>query len=88
VACNVAELAQVEALATHARQTFGGFDVWINNAGMPTPYGPTVHVPGTAFVATTQTNILGTYFGSIVAMRAFLPRHRETDQYPRPWRHR
>jgi len=71
--CDVSDLAQVEALAAHAVETFGGFDVWINNAGYAAPYGPTAHVPPQLFMRSVQTNIVGTYHGSIVALAAFLP---------------
>jgi len=71
--CDVSDLAQVEALAVHAAGTFGRFDVWINNAGYAAPYGPTAHVPPQLFMRSVQTNIVGTYHGSIVALRAFLP---------------
>lgn len=72
--CDVSELGQVEALAAHAVTKFGRFDIWVNNAGMASPWGPTVHVPPEAFLQTTRTNILGVYYGSIVAMRHFLPK--------------
>jgi glucose 1-dehydrogenase len=71
--CDVCDLAQVEALAAHAVETFGRFDVWVNNAGFVGPYGPTAHVPPQLFMRSVQTNIVGTYQGSIVALRAFLP---------------
>jgi NAD(P)-dependent dehydrogenase (short-subunit alcohol dehydrogenase family) len=74
--CDVSDLAQVEALAAHAVETFGRFDVWINNAGYAAPYGPTAHVPPQLFMRSVQTNIVGTYHGSIVALRAFLPQRR------------
>lgn len=73
IACDVGDLAQVEALADHAVAAFGGFDVWINNAGYAAPYGPTMHLPAAAFLRTVQTNVIGTYYGSLVALRAFLP---------------
>jgi glucose 1-dehydrogenase len=73
VPCDVSDLAQVEALAAHAVETFGRFDVWVNNAGFVGPYGPTAHVPPQLFMRSVQTNIVGTYQGSIVALRAFLP---------------
>jgi NAD(P)-dependent dehydrogenase (short-subunit alcohol dehydrogenase family) len=72
--CDVADLQQVQALSDHAIEAFGRFDVWVNNAAISPPYGPTVHVNPEAFVAATQTNILGTYCGSLVAMRHFLGR--------------
>jgi NAD(P)-dependent dehydrogenase (short-subunit alcohol dehydrogenase family) len=39
------------------------------------PYGPTIHVLPQAFIQATQTNVLGTYYGSVAALRHFLPRH-------------
>jgi glucose 1-dehydrogenase len=74
--CDVTELAQVEALAAHATESFGRFDVWVNNAGYSAPYGPTAHVPPQLFLRSIQTNIIGSYHGSIVALRAFLPQER------------
>jgi glucose 1-dehydrogenase len=73
IPCDVSDLAQVEALAAHSVDTFGRFDVWINNAGYAAPFGPTAHVPPQLFMRSVQTNIVGTYHGSIVALRAFLP---------------
>jgi NAD(P)-dependent dehydrogenase (short-subunit alcohol dehydrogenase family) len=73
IACDTSDMKQVEALAEHAVKTFGRFDVWVNNAGISPTYGPTAHVQPEAFVKTTQTNILGTYYGSMIALRHFLP---------------
>lgn len=75
-ACDVGDLDQVRALAAHAVATFGGIDVWINNAGLSAPYGPTAAVPPARFIAATQTNVFGTYNGSIVALEHMLPRRR------------
>ena len=72
LACDVADIAQVEALAQHAIQTFGRMDIWVNNAGLSAPYGPTVHIPRRDFMTVINTNIIGTYNGSIIAMRHFL----------------
>jgi NAD(P)-dependent dehydrogenase (short-subunit alcohol dehydrogenase family) len=52
----------------------GRVDVCINNAGLSAPYGPTAHVPIDLFEAAVKTNVLGTYHGSVVALRYFLPR--------------
>lgn len=76
IACEVSDLAQVEALAEHAVRTFGRFDVWINNAGYAPPFGPTMHIAPPAFMRSVQTNIIGTYHGSLVALRKFLPEGR------------
>jgi glucose 1-dehydrogenase len=73
ITCDVGEREQVKALAEHASSTFGHFDIWVNNAGMTPPYGPTIHINPEDFVRVIKTNILGVYFGSIYAMRHFLP---------------
>jgi glucose 1-dehydrogenase len=72
-ACDVSDMQQVEALAQHAIQTFGKIDIWVNNAGLSAPYGPSVHIPSADFLAVINTNIIGTYNGSVVAMKYFLP---------------
>ena len=73
-ACDVALFDQVGALADFAIKRFGGFEIWINNAGLSAPYGPTAHVPVETFRAVLNTKILGTYHGSQVALAHFLPR--------------
>jgi glucose 1-dehydrogenase len=72
LAVDVGSQEQVEALAEHAVQTFGRIDIWVNNAGIGAPYGPTVQVPPADFVQVVNTNILGTYYGSYAALRRFL----------------
>lgn len=72
LACDVAEMQQVEELAELATHTFGRIDIWVNNAGISAPYGPTVHIQSREFLSVINTNIIGTYNGSIVAMRHFL----------------
>ncbi len=72
IACDVSQLAQVEALAAHAEHQFGRFDIWVNNAGWAAPFGPALHIAPSAFLQTVNTNIVGTYHGSLVAMTAFL----------------
>jgi NAD(P)-dependent dehydrogenase (short-subunit alcohol dehydrogenase family) len=74
IPCDVSDLAQVRALAAHALEAFGRFDVWVNNAGVAGPQGPTIHVPLESFERVLQTNIFGVYYGSVVAMEYFLPR--------------
>jgi glucose 1-dehydrogenase len=71
--CDVADLAQVQTLADHALNTFNRLDIWVNNAGVSAPYGPTVYISPEEIVRTVQTNILGTYYGSLVALNRFLP---------------
>ena len=72
MACDVAEMPQMEAVAELAIRTFGHIDIWVNNAGLSAPYGPTAHIQNKDFLSVINTNIIGTYNGSTVAMRYFL----------------
>lgn len=69
LACDVADILQVEALAEYAIRTFGRIDIWVNNAGLSAVYGPTAHIPSKIFMDVVNTNITGTYNGSVVALR-------------------
>ena len=74
LAGDVGELADVQAIADRALQTFGRFDIWINNAGLGAPYGPSADVPLRRFEQVLKTNIWGNYYGSVVALKHFVPR--------------
>jgi glucose 1-dehydrogenase len=74
MACDVADPAQVEALAAHAVERFGQIDVWVNNAGASAPWARTLDVPREAYEQVVRTNILGGYYGSATALRHMLPR--------------
>ncbi|HRE25384.1 MAG TPA: SDR family oxidoreductase, partial [Anaerolineales bacterium] len=76
LACDVGDLAQVEALAAHAVSAFGRLDIWVNNAGLSAPYGPTAHLPSDEFQRVIGTNIVGVYNGSVTALRHFVPQRR------------
>lgn len=69
---DVQNLPEVEALLELALETYGRMDIWINNAGIAGPYGPTIHLDPETFKAVTATNVLGVYHGSLVAMRHLL----------------
>jgi glucose 1-dehydrogenase len=71
--CDVADLFRVEALADFAEAQFGPIGVWVNDAGLSAPYGPSAHVPSPIFRSVIDTNIVGTYNGSVVALRRMLP---------------
>lgn len=71
IPCDVVDLTQVQALAQHAEQQFGGIDIWVNNAGLPAPIGPTMHIPPHYVHGVINTNITGTYNGSRVAIQYF-----------------
>jgi len=71
LAVDVGDLEQMRTLAAHAVQTFGRIDIWVNNAGVTGPYGPTLGMDPVMFQRVVQTNILGVYHGSLAAMRVF-----------------
>ncbi|MEO8394559.1 MAG: SDR family oxidoreductase [Chloroflexota bacterium] len=71
--CDVGQLDQVRALGEFTEQTFGKIDIWVNNAGVAGIYGPTTSKSLDRFEQVVQTNILGTYYGSITALDYFLP---------------
>ncbi len=73
-ACDVSDPRQVEELGRFAAKTYGRFDVWVNNAGVGGPYGPTLDLSEDDFLSVLRTNIFGNYYGSVTAMRHFLPR--------------
>jgi glucose 1-dehydrogenase len=72
--CDMSDPRQVESLAHFAIQQHGGFDIWVNNAGIAGPYGATLDMASDQFLSVLQTNVFGGYYGSVVAMRHFLPR--------------
>jgi NAD(P)-dependent dehydrogenase (short-subunit alcohol dehydrogenase family) len=73
LACDVSQQDQVQALADFAVKTFGKLDIWFNNAGQETAYGPTMSYSEEDFVKVVQANIMGVYYGSRVALQYFLP---------------
>ncbi len=73
IACDVSQLGQVEAVAALALSTYGRLDIWVNNAGLLAPFGPTAHLPSDAFQRVIDTNIVGVYNGSVTALRHFVP---------------
>jgi len=68
---DAASYADLEALRDLAIQKFGHLDIWVNNAGVGASYGPTLEVPLQDFERVLKTNIFGTYYGSMVAMKYF-----------------
>lgn len=70
-ACDVGDLADVEALRDEA-QSHGTLDIWVNNAGVSGVFGPTAYTPVDDFTCVVRTNILGTFHGSRVALPLFL----------------
>ena len=72
--CDVANLSDVKELAKQVIEAWGHIDIWVNNAAIAGPYGPTLAFTPEAFTSVVNVNVLGTYHGSMVAMRYFLTR--------------
>lgn len=64
----------VDALAAAAIERHGRFDIWVNNAGVSAPYGPSGAIEPEAFEIVTRTNVLGTYYGTFAALKHLVPR--------------
>jgi len=67
----VSRLDEVERLAASAVKAFGRIDIWVNNAGMAGPFGPTLDLAPDTFHQVVQTNIIGVYHGSRAALSYF-----------------
>ncbi|NKZ04497.1 SDR family oxidoreductase [Actinomadura latina] len=68
-AVDVTDAAQVEALWNAAVEALGGVDLWINNAGVAHTTRPIVETPADEVRSMVTTNMLGTVYGSQVAVR-------------------
>jgi short-subunit dehydrogenase len=75
VPTDVRDESAVERLAQTAIEHYGGFDVWINNAGV-VMYARLEEAPSEAFRALIDTNLMGHVYGSRVAVRHFKERER------------
>lgn len=71
IVADVGDLADVKRVAEHAVQTFGKIDIWVNNAGVAGVFGPTAALEPAIVERGVGTNILGVYYGSIVAIQQF-----------------
>jgi short-subunit dehydrogenase len=76
-ATDVGNAAEVDDLAQAALSHFGGFDVWINDAGVGA-LGRFEEIPVEHHEQTIRTNLMGTIFGSRAALRHFRIRERGT----------
>ena len=70
--CDASNAAEIDQLAQKAVDVFGGLDIWVNNAGISAPYGPTLAIAPDYFKKVVDTNILGVYNGSRSAMQRFV----------------
>lgn len=70
--CDVREYQQVQALWDAAKDHFGHVDVWVNNAGIGHPQVDFWELSPERIEAVVSTNVLGTMYGSRVAMQGML----------------
>ncbi|HBY98202.1 MAG: SDR family oxidoreductase [Ardenticatenaceae bacterium] len=74
-AADVTRYADVEALGAQAVARFGQIDIWVNNAGISGPYAATADIPPDRWRQVIETNLVGTFHGTYVALRQMLPRN-------------
>ncbi len=70
--CDVTDYAQVEALWQSAIRAYGSVDIWINNAGIGQLLTPFWELEPAQMKTVVETNLLGTMYGSRVALRGML----------------
>jgi NAD(P)-dependent dehydrogenase (short-subunit alcohol dehydrogenase family) len=70
VVADVGEEADVERVARVAIDRFGGFDSWVNNAGVGV-YADALDIPTEDHQQVFRTNYFGTVYGSLAAVRHF-----------------
>lgn len=68
---DVGSFESMLALREHALREHGRLDAWVNNAGTAGAFGPVAELAPEQFLTVIDTNIRGTYFGSLLAIRHF-----------------
>jgi len=71
IACDNTDKSQLQALWDHAVEQYGSVDIWINNAGMATSRHAVHELPEDLTRVLISSNMLGTTFGSQVAVTGF-----------------
>src|SRR5918911_2162180 len=77
VPTDVADNEQIERLGARAEEEYGRVDVWVNNAGLLL-LGRIDEAPVEDFERIIQTNLMGTAYGSRVALKHFRQRGQGT----------
>jgi NAD(P)-dependent dehydrogenase (short-subunit alcohol dehydrogenase family) len=70
--CDVRDYLQVQRLWENAKSHFGRIDIWINNAGIATPMMKFWELSPEQCDDVVQTNIIGTMYGTRVALNGML----------------
>ena len=71
VRCDTTDKAQVQGLWDHAATTYGDISIWVNNAGLATSRYTVHEQPEDLTRTLINSNLLGTTFGSQVAISGF-----------------
>jgi short-subunit dehydrogenase len=69
---DVADQDKVEAAAAQVENTWGGIDVWVNNA-MVTVFSPFSEISATEFRRVTEVTYLGAVWGTQAALKRMIP---------------
>ena len=70
--CDVTDFIQVHKLWENTEAHFGKVDIWINNAGIATPMMKFWELSPDKYADVVQTNIIGTMYGTKVALTGML----------------
>jgi NAD(P)-dependent dehydrogenase (short-subunit alcohol dehydrogenase family) len=70
--CDVADCEQVQALWDATQARFSRVDIWVNNAGLGHKQVSFWEIPAERIEAIVNTNVLGTMYGSRVALLGML----------------
>lgn len=70
--CDVRDMASLEAVWAAAVARFSRVDIWISNAAVATDRAMLADLPTGQIVATVETNLLGTIYGTKVALAGML----------------
>jgi NAD(P)-dependent dehydrogenase (short-subunit alcohol dehydrogenase family) len=70
--CDVRQFQQVQALWQAAKARFGQIDIWVNNAGIGHSQVDSWELSPERLEAVVGTNVLGSMYGSKVAVRGML----------------
>jgi NAD(P)-dependent dehydrogenase (short-subunit alcohol dehydrogenase family) len=81
IACDVADIAQVENLWRQSAKVFGRIDIWINNAGIVNKYRKVGALEPSDIAGVIETNLSGAMNGTAVAAK-----HMEAQDVQGGWR--
>jgi NAD(P)-dependent dehydrogenase (short-subunit alcohol dehydrogenase family) len=70
--CDVTDYTQIQKLWENTKGHFGRIDIWINNAGIATPMMKFWELSPEQYHGVVQTNIIGTMYGTRVALCGML----------------